>query len=105
MSENTRGWWLSQLEEPLRTMAEETDIELVIPCYNLGSLGYEICLHMNGDSFWCGAWHAWSVYIGGQGQVIQMRPNYRDSNNKQFLEGWEMARNCAPIDWLKQFNL
>jgi len=95
--ENTVGWWLSQLKEPLRSKAinmghaslgeySPSLKEAVEHVYELGEYG-EV-----DEPFWIGVQKAFS----------RMQPVY----GNLFLgdkgwEGYNMARDCAPDNWLK----
>jgi hypothetical protein len=95
--ENTVGWWLSQLKEPLKSRAlgmghaslgeySPSLKEAVEHIYELGEYGER------DEPFWTGVQKAFS----------SMQPVY----GNLFLgdkgwEGYNMAKECAPDNWLK----
>ena len=89
--ENTVGWWLSQLKEPLKSRIVDTEEHSSKPC---GSLECAISSYLNcliensmGWVFWKGVY----VYFFGGLHI--------DSQN--FKDGFDLAHECSPTRFEK----
>lgn len=91
--ENTIGWWLSQLKEPLRSRALDlfggdmgSEILSEYVCYSMAQvMAFNSGYCDNNSAFWEGAQE---FFEGLNSDPWANSPNYR--------EGWDMARECAP---------
>ena len=90
--ENTVGWWLSQLKEPLKSRAlelvkeDETDEFLASSLTEAIDAIIDAHPWMDDSTFWRGV----NDFFYGESQL--------DSEDEN---GWEMAKECAPDNWLK----
>ena len=95
--ENTVGWWLSQLKEPLRSkVAKEfskfhnsaVSESTVSPSMALAISSFGWSQTEDLDNFWIG--------------VKDFFLDYRKRDNSQeYISGYDMAKECAPDNWLK----
>ena len=92
--ENTVGWWLSQLKEPLksRTLGAMRGFSHDLPCSSLVESTWKVAGLKEGDIDWM------RFYIG-------VSDFYDGLDGKNLGEvgmvGWRMAKECAPDNWLK----
>ncbi len=90
--ENTVGWQLSQLKEPLKSRAlelvkeDETDEFLASSLTEAIDAIIDAHPWMDDSTFWRGV----NDFFYGESQL--------DSEDEN---GWEMAKECAPDNWLK----
>ena len=95
--ENTVGWWLSQLKQPLRSKATKAFSEFhnspvsestVSPSMALAISSFGWSQTEDFDNFWIG--------------VKDFFLDYRKRDNSQeYISGYNMAKECAPDNWLK----
>ena len=103
--ENTVGWWLSQLKEPLKSRAlEDCDPHL------LKEFGYDSIFKALRavwlstrvrKGFWIGAMMYWISVCKEHQFLVEEEECKRDRCDDKAKEGWDMAKECAPDNWLK----
>jgi len=107
--ENTVGWWLSQLKEPLRSQSfEDCDKQFLndlIDEIHDGMYQALQCVWLStrvNKGFWRGTMIYWLSIIK---RDILFAPDWkdcrRDNCDDSAQEGWDMAKECAPDNWLK----
>jgi len=107
--ENTVGWWLSQLKEPLRSQSfEDCDKQFLndlIDEIHDGMYQALQCVWLStrvNKGFWRGTMIYWLSIIK---RDIPFAPDWkdcrRDNCDDSAQEGWDMAKECAPDNWLK----
>ncbi len=84
MKENTRGWWLSKLREPLRTMALTKSPALNSPCDSM--VDAVVLLYLNEEK---GLYFWFAVHEYFSDNPIEV-------DFPTFKEGWKMAQECGP---------
>ena len=93
--ENTIGWWLSQLNDPLKSKAFELwDAEWYDGSRPITSMKTAIWAAFNwattdDPKFWCGVHN----FFEGQGR--------RANNREGVREGCDMAKQCSPTRFEK----
>jgi len=103
--ENTVGWWLSQLKEPLKSRAlEDCDPHL------LKEFGYDSIFKALRavwlstrvrKGFWIGAMMYWISVCKEHQFLVEEEECKRDRCDDKAKEGWDMAKECAPNNWQK----
>ena len=103
--ENTVGWQLSQLKEPLKSRAlEDCDPHL------LKEFGYDSIFKALRavwlstrvrKGFWIGAMMYWISVCKEHQFLVEEEECKRDRCDDKAKEGWDMAKECAPDNWLK----
>jgi len=95
--ENTVGWWLSQLKEPLRSKVAKEFSKFHNSAVSESTASPSMALAISSfgwsqtedlDNFWIG--------------VKDFFLDYRKRDNSQeYISGYNMAKECAPDNWLK----
>ncbi len=107
--ENTVGWWLSQFKEPLKSRAFEDCDKQFLNDYidEVHDRMYQSlqCVWLStraNKGFWRGTMIYWQSVIK---RSIPFAPEWMDCKREycddSAKKGWDMAKECAPDNWLK----